>query len=444
MAGNKGKGSTMDSGHFTKGVAEGDKAISAAIGAELARERESIELIASENIVSRAVLEAQGSVLTNKYAEGYPGKRYYGGCGPADAVETLAVERACQLFGCKFANVQPHSGSQANQAVFFSLLNPGDDILGLRLDQGGHLTHGHTANMSGKWFKPNFYSVKQDSETIDYDELEKMAKQIRPKLITAGASAYPRVIDFERMAAISHNVGAKFMADIAHIAGLVAAGKHPSPFPHADVVTTTTHKTLRGPRGGMILTNDEELAKKINSAVFPGLQGGPLMHVIAAKAVTFGEALQPGYKDYIAAVVENCDAMAKALADRGIRIVSGGTDNHLCLVDLRPQNLTGKDAEHALDMVGLTCNKNMVPYDTQGPVKTSGLRLGSPAGTTRGFGVAEFAQIGVWIAEIIHAMAAGEAELAKAGARVKGEVAALCAKFPLYPGMDGTPCAKAA
>jgi glycine hydroxymethyltransferase len=393
--------------------------------------------------VSRAVLEAQGSVLTNKYAEGYPGKRYYGGCGPADAVETLAIARACKLFNCAYANVQPHSGSQANQAVFFSLLNPGDDILGLRLDQGGHLTHGHTANMSGKWFKSHFYSVKQDSETIDYDELEKLAKEIRPKLITAGASAYPRVIDFERMAAIAHNVGARFMADIAHIAGLVATGAHPSPFPHADVVTTTTHKTLRGPRGGLVLTNDEALAKAINSAVFPGLQGGPLMHVIAAKAVAFGEALQPAYADYIKAVVANCDAMAKALQAKGIRIVSGGTDNHLCLVDLRPQGLTGKDAEHALDLVGLTCNKNMVPYDTQSPVKTSGLRLGSPAGTTRGFGVKEFTQIGTWIGEMVLAMAAGEAELAKVSARVKGEVAGMCKAFPIYPGMDGT-VAKAA
>lgn len=423
----------MSKTFFTQGVAK-DQGVAGAIAAELQRERDSIELIASENIVSRAVLEAQGSVLTNKYAEGYPGKRYYGGCAPADTVEELARERACKLFGCQFANVQPHSGSQANQAVFFALLNPGDKILGLRLDQGGHLTHGHTANMSGKWFTPHFYGVREDSETIDYDELEKVAKEVRPTLITAGASAYPRVIDFERMAAIAHGVGAKFMADIAHIAGLVAAGEHPSPFPHADVVTTTTHKTLRGPRGGMILTNDEALAKKLNSAVFPGFQGGPLMHVIAAKAVAFGEALQPEYNGYIKQVKANCVALVKALQDGGVRVVSGGTDNHLCLVDLRPQTLTGKAVEHALDEVGLTCNKNMVPYDTESPVNTSGIRLGTPAGTTRGFREAEFAQIGQWIAEMVQAMASGNVEAT--AARVKANVAGLCARFPLYEGME--------
>jgi glycine hydroxymethyltransferase len=415
-------------------LSKADSAIATAIADELKRERESIELIASENIVSEAVLEAQGSVLTNKYAEGYPGKRYYGGCGPADAVETLAIERAKQLFGCNFANVQPHSGSQANQAVFFALLQPGDAILGLSLAHGGHLTHGHTANMSGKWLTPNFYTVRQDDELINYNELEQKAQELKPKLITAGASAYPRTIDFKRMADIAHNVGALFMADIAHIAGLVAVGEHPSPFPHADVVTTTTHKTLRGPRGGMILTNDESLAKKINSAVFPGWQGGPLMHVIAAKAVAFGEALKPEFKSYIRQVKANVQAMVKALQAGGIRIVSGGSDNHLCLVDLRPLGLTGADAEHALDAVGLTCNKNMVPYDTQPPTKTSGLRLGSPAGTTRGFTEAEFAQIGTWISQILHAMKEGDAALATTQAKVKAEVAALCRQFPLYEG----------
>ncbi|MCP5404888.1 MAG: serine hydroxymethyltransferase [Pseudomonadaceae bacterium] len=422
----------MASTFFTQGVAK-DESVAQAIAAELQRERDSIELIASENIVSKAVLEAQGSVLTNKYAEGYPGKRYYGGCAPADAVEELARQRACQLFGCKFANVQPHSGSQANQAVFFALLNPGDKILGLRLDQGGHLTHGHTANMSGKWFEPHFYGVRQDSETIDYDELERVANEVKPALVTAGASAYPREIDFERMAAIAHGVGAKFMADIAHIAGLVAAGEHVSPFPHADVVTTTTHKTLRGPRGGMILTNDEALAKKLNSAVFPGFQGGPLMHVIAGKAVAFGEALQPQYKQYIKQVKTNCVALVKALQDGGVRVVSGGTDNHLCLVDLRPLKLTGKAVEHALDEVGLTCNKNMVPYDTESPVNTSGIRLGTPAGTTRGFGEVEFAEIGALIAEMVQAMAAGTLDVT--APKVKARVAALCAAFPIYEGM---------
>lgn len=425
---------------YSASLASADPVVAASIAKELKRQQESIELIASENIVSRAVLEAQGSIHTNKYAEGYPGKRYYGGCWAVDEAEILAQERACQLFKCQFANVQPHSGSQANQAVFMSLLEPGDTILGLRLDHGGHLTHGHPANMSGKWFKAHFYSVTQDAETIDYAELERMANDLKPKLITAGASAYPRVIDFERMAKIAHNVGAKFMADIAHIAGLVAAGAHPSPFPHADVVTTTTHKTLRGPRGGMILTNDAELAKKINSAVFPGLQGGPLMHVIAAKAVAFGEALKPDYADYIKHVVANTGVMVKALQGKGIRIVSGGSDNHLCLVDLRPQNLTGKDVEHVLDEVGLTCNKNMVPYDTQSPMKTSGIRLGSPAGTTRGFRAKEFTQIGEMIGDIVNAMATGE-NLDGVKTRVKTQVSDMCARFPIYGGKMMSACA---
>ncbi|MFZ2587507.1 MAG: serine hydroxymethyltransferase [Alphaproteobacteria bacterium] len=416
---------------YINSVAQADKPVAEAIAKELARQQNSIELIASENIVSRAVLEAQGSIMTNKYAEGYSGKRYYGGCFAVDLVEDLAIERAKQLFGCQFANVQPHSGSQANQAVFMALLEPGDSILGLRLDHGGHLTHGHPANMSGKWFKAHFYSVTQANEVIDYDEVERMAVEVKPKLITVGASAYARTIDFARIAAIAHKVGAKMMADIAHIAGLVAAGVHASPFPHADVVTTTTHKTLRGPRGGMILTNDEALAKKINSAVFPGLQGGPLMHVIAAKAVAFGEALQPEFKMYQKQVLANVQAMCKALEKGGIRLVSGGSDNHLCLVDLRPQGLTGKAVEHALDEVGLTCNKNMVPYDTASPMNTSGIRLGSAAGTTRGFGEAEFAQIGTWIAEMVAAMKDGnEAEVA---ARVKDGVMAMCGRFPIYP-----------
>lgn len=418
------------SGFFTNGVAVGDGAVAEAIAKELARQQSNIELIASENIVSRAVLEAQGSIMTNKYAEGYSGKRYYGGCFAVDMVEDLAVERAKKLFGCQFVNVQPHSGSQANQAVFLSLLEPGDSILGLRLDHGGHLTHGHPANMSGKWFKAHFYSVREVDDLIDYDELERMAKEIKPKLISIGASAYPRTIDFARVAAIAHGVGAKMMADIAHIAGLVAVGLHPSPFPHADVVTTTTHKTLRGPRGGMIMTNDEALAKKINSAVFPGLQGGPLMHVIAAKAVAFGEALQPEFKGYQKQVLANMQALVTALQAGGIRVVSGGSDNHLCLVDVRPQGLTGKAVEHALDEVGLTCNKNMVPYDTASPMLTSGIRLGTPAGTTRGFKEAEFAQIGGWIAEMVGALKEGEVEVV--APRIKAGVLAMCEAFPIY------------
>ncbi|MBI1308763.1 MAG: serine hydroxymethyltransferase [Proteobacteria bacterium] len=416
---------------FNKGLAAADADVAKAIGHELGRQRAGIELIASENYVSRAVLEAQGSVLTNKYAEGYPGKRYYNGCWAVDEVETLAIERAKQLFGCAYANVQPHSGSQANQAVFLALLNPGDTILGLRLDQGGHLTHGSPVNVSGKWFKAEFYGVGEQDERIDYDALEKKAREVKPKMITAGASAYPRVIDFERMAAIAHGVGAYFMADIAHIAGLVATGAHPSPIPYADVTTTTTHKTLRGPRGGMILTNKEELGKKFNSAVFPGLQGGPLEHVIAAKAVAFGEALRPEYKQYIADVVANCAAMADELTKAGLRLVSGGTDNHLCLVDFRPYNLTGNVVTDALEEVEITCNKNMVPYDTEPPAKTSGARLGSAAGTTRGFGEGEFRQIGRWIGEVCAAVRDGKKD--QVVPKVKGEVLALCEKFPIYP-----------
>ncbi|PIZ30071.1 MAG: serine hydroxymethyltransferase, partial [Alphaproteobacteria bacterium CG_4_10_14_0_8_um_filter_53_9] len=402
------------------GLAAGDAAVKKVIELELARQQGGIELIASENYVSAAVLEAQGSILTNKYAEGYPGKRYYGGCAEVDVVETLAIERAKELFGCAYANVQPHSGSQTNQAVFLACLEPGDTILGLRLDQGGHLTHGSPVNISGKWFDAHFYGVDKESERIDYDALEAMAMEMKPKLISAGASAYPRLIDFERIGAIAKKVGALFLVDMAHIAGLVAAGLHPHPFPHADVVTTTTHKTLRGPRGGMILTNSEELAKKINSAIFPGLQGGPLMHIIAAKAVAFGEALRPDFKGYMQDVITNCDAMATAIAAGGGRLVSGGTDNHLCLVDVRPFGLNGKDAEHILEEAGLTCNKNMIPYDVESPFKTSGIRLGSAAGTTRGFTKDDFTQIGTWIAEVLRAARDGKGEAV--AARVHGEV----------------------
>ncbi|HEX2859649.1 MAG TPA: serine hydroxymethyltransferase [Alphaproteobacteria bacterium] len=415
-------------------LAKTDSAVAKGIGAELKRQREGIELIASENYVSAAVLEAQGSVLTNKYAEGYPGKRYYGGCHEVDVVEQLAIDRAKKLFGCEFANVQPHSGSQTNQAVFMAFLQPGDAILGLRLDQGGHLTHGSPVNMSGKWFKPHFYGL-DSSELIDYDALEYTANQVRPKLISAGASAYPREIDFERIARIAHNVGALFLVDMAHIAGLVAAGEHPNPFPHADVVTTTTHKTLRGPRGGMILTNDPEKAKKINSAIFPGLQGGPLEHIVAAKAVAFGEALKPGFKTYIKAVKKNCKAMADQLAKEGLRLVSGGTDNHLCLVDLRSFGVTGAVAEVELDKAGLTTNKNMIPNDPEKPFVTSGLRLGSAAGTTRGFNDKDFKQIAVWIADVLRAVKQGDKQLAATQKRVRGEVLKLCKKHPLYPAL---------
>ena len=420
-------------GFFTRGLAEADPAVFAGIQHELRREQGQIELIASENIVSRAVLAAQGSVLTNKYAEGYPGKRYYQGCAPSDEVETLAIERAKQLFDCGFANVQPHSGAQANGAVMLALVKPGETIMGLGLDAGGHLTHGARAAMSGKWFNAVQYGVTPDTHLIDYDEVARLAREHRPKLIITGGSAYPRQIDFARFRAIADEVGAMFMVDMAHFAGIVAGGLHPSPLPHAHVVTTTTHKTLRGPRGGMVLTNDEAIAKKINSAVFPGLQGGPLMHVIAAKAVAFGEALQPGYKSYIAAVVENAKVLAATLKERGAEIVSGGTDTHLALVDLTPLGVTGKDADEALERSAITCNKNGIPNDPLPPVKTSGIRVGSPAGTTRGFGPAEFREIGNMVADVLDGLRKnGEAGDAQIEANVRERVATLCARFPIY------------
>ncbi len=420
-------------GFFTDGVAQSDPAVAKAIGHELKRERKQIELIASENIVSKAVLEAQGSVLTNKYAEGYPGKRYYQGCEPSDEVETLAIERAKQLFDCQFANVQPHSGAQANGAVLLATVKPGDTIMGMSLDAGGHLTHGARAALSGKWFKAVQYGVTKDTHLIDYDEVEALAKEHQPKLIIAGGSAYPRVIDFKRMREIADAVGALFQVDMAHFAGLVAAGLHPSPFPHAHIATTTTHKTLRGPRGGMILTNDEALAKKINSAVFPGLQGGPLMHVVAAKAVAFGEALRPEFKDYAARVIENAQVLAATLKERGAAIVSGGTDTHLALIDLSPLGVTGKDADEALERAGITCNKNGIPFDPLPPMKTSGIRVGSPAGTTRGFGPAEFREIGNMVADVLDGLAkCGEAGDAQVEQNVRARVEALCDRFPIY------------
>src|SRR5688500_18934907 len=386
---------------FTRSLAEADPAVDAAVKGELHRQREQIELIASENIVSRAVLEAAGSVLTNKYAEGYPGRRYYGGCEEVDKTERLAIERACRLFNCSFANVQPHSGAQANQAVFMALLQPGDKFMGMALDQGGHLTHGSPANQSGKWFKVVSYGVKPDTHLIDYEHMEEVARREKPRLIIAGASAYSRHIDFARFRKVADEIGAFFMVDMAHYAGLVAAGVYPSPLPHAHVVTTTTHKTLRGPRGGMILSNDAELGKKINSAVFPGLQGGPLMHIIAAKAVAFGEALRPDFKLYAQNVIDNARTLAESLKETGLDIVSGGTDNHLMLVDLRPKNATGKRAEAALGRANITCNKNGIPFDPEKPFVTSGVRLGTPAGTTRGFGQAEFREIGRLITEVL-------------------------------------------
>lgn len=421
-------------GFFADGVTVGDPAVAAAIARELDRQQNQIELIASENIVSRAVLEAQGSVFTNKYAEGYPGKRYYQGCAPSDAVETLAIERAKQLFGCAYANVQPHSGAQANGAVMLALTRPGDTILGMSLDAGGHLTHGAAPSMSGKWFNAIQYGVRRDDHLIDFDQVEALAHEHKPTLIIAGGSAYPRVIDFARFRAIADAVGAKLLVDMAHFAGLVAAGLHPSPLPHADVVTTTTHKTLRGPRGGMILSNDEALGKKFNSAVFPGLQGGPLMHVIAAKAVAFGEALQPEFRTYSAAVMANAKILAAKLVERGCAVVAGGTDTHLALIDLTPKGLTGKDADEALERAGITCNKNGVPFDPLPPTKTSGIRVGSPAGTTRGFGLAEFAAIGDMIADVLDGLQAnGEHGNAAVEAAVNGRVRALCARFPIYP-----------
>jgi glycine hydroxymethyltransferase len=420
-------------GFFTRQLGQADSAVADAIAAELDRQQNQIELIASENIVSKAVLEAQGSVLTNKYAEGYPGRRYYQGCAPSDSVETLAIERAKQLFGCGFANVQPHSGAQANGAVMLALTNPGDTIMGLSLDAGGHLTHGAKPAMSGKWFNAVQYGVRPDDHLIDYDEVERLAKEHRPRLIITGGSAYPRHIDFARFRAIADEVGALFMVDMAHFAGLVAAGEHPSPFDHADVVTTTTHKTLRGPRGGMVLTDDEDIAKKINSAVFPGLQGGPLMHVIAAKAVAFGEALEPDFKGYARAVIKNAKALAGKLKERGADLVAGGTDTHLALVDLRPLNITGKDADEALERSRITCNKNGIPFDPLPPLKTSGIRVGSPAGTTRGFSVQEFRDIGDMIADVLEGLAKdGHDGNEAVEADVRARVRDLCTRFPIY------------
>ena len=420
-------------GFFSMPLAERDPEIFKATGEELHRQQDQIELIASENIVSKAVLEAQGSVLTNKYAEGYPGRRYYGGCEFVDVAETLAVERAKKLFACNFANVQPHSGAQANQAVFFALLKPGDAFMGLNLAAGGHLTHGSPVNQSGKWFKVLPYSVRPDNQRIDMDEVEKLAREHKPKLILAGGSAYPRFWDFERFRTIAESVGAYFMVDMAHFAGLVAGGAHPSPLQHAHVVTTTTHKTLRGPRGGMILAMDEEIGKKINSAVFPGLQGGPLMHVIAAKAVCFGEALSPEFRKYASAVVANAQVLAETLLAGGLAITTGGTDNHLMLVDLRPKKLTGKSSEHSLEQAGITCNKNGIPFDPEKPAVTSGVRLGTPAGTTRGFGTAEFRQIGRLIVQVLDGLAKSNSQDNAAAEReVRREVEVLCRKFPIY------------
>jgi glycine hydroxymethyltransferase len=420
---------------FTAPLEEADAEVAEAIRRELGRQRDEIELIASENIVSRAVLEAQGSVLTNKYAEGYPGRRYYGGCQYVDEVERLAVERVTKLFGAAFANVQPHSGAQANQAAFMALMRPGDTFMGLNLAAGGHLTHGSPVNLSGKWFKVVPYGVRRDDHRIDFDEVERLARQHRPKVIVAGGSAYPRFIDFRRFREIADAVGAKLMVDMAHFAGLVAGGAHPSPVPHAHVVTSTTHKTLRGPRGGFLLTNDEELAKKINSAVFPGSQGGPLMHVIAAKAVGFAEALRPGFRLYAKNVVENAKALAEILKSRGLDIVSGGTDTHLMLVDLRPKGLTGRVAETALERARITCNKNGIPFDPEKPTVTSGIRLGTPAGTSRGFGVAEFRQIGEMVVEVLDALAHNRAEEdAAVEAAVREKVKRLTGRFPIYNG----------
>jgi len=421
------------SGFFTASIADGDAEVADAIGKELGRQQHEIELIASENIVSKAVLEAAGTVLTNKYAEGYPGKRYYGGCQYVDIVEQLAIDRAKKLFGCGFANVQPHSGSQANQGVFNALATPGDTILGLSLAAGGHLTHGAPVNQSGKWFKAVSYMVKPDTHRINMDEVYKLAIENRPRIIIAGGSAYPRHIEFADFRAIANEVGAYLMVDMAHFAGLVAGGAHPSPFPHAHVVTTTTHKTLRGPRGGMILANDEEIAKKVNSAIFPGIQGGPLMHIIAAKAVAFGEALRPEFKVYAKNVIENAKAMGEVLVNSGFALVSGGTDTHLILLDLRPKKLTGNVSEKALGRANITTNKNGVPFDPEKPMVTSGIRLGAPAGTTRGFGVAEFREVGRMIAEVLDGLAKnGEAGNGAVEGNVKAQAIELCKRFPIY------------
>jgi glycine hydroxymethyltransferase len=423
-----------DTGFFTESLASRDPELFGSITSELGRQRHEIELIASENIVSRAVMEAQGSVMTNKYAEGYPGKRYYGGCQYVDVAENLAIDRARQLFGCGFANVQPNSGSQANQGVFQALIKPGDTILGMSLDAGGHLTHGAAPNQSGKWFYAIQYGVRKQDLELDYDQVQALATEHKPKLIIAGGSAIPRIIDFKRMREIADSVGAYLLVDMAHFAGLVAAGLYPSPFPHAHVATTTTHKTLRGPRGGMILTNDEDIAKKVNSAIFPGIQGGPLMHVIAAKAVAFGEALRPEFKTYQAQVIRNAQALADELMKGGLDIVTGGTDTHLMLVDLRPKAVKGNATEKALGRAHITCNKNGIPFDTEKPTITSGVRLGTPAGTTRGFGEPEFRQIARWIIEVVEGLARnGEDGNGAVEAKVKAEVEALCQRFPIYP-----------
>ncbi len=425
--------SAQSSGFFSGSLTERDPALARAIAEELARQQDQIELIASENIVSRAVLEAQGSVLTNKYAEGYPGRRYYGGCEFVDIAEALAIERACKLFNCSFANVQPHSGAQANQAVFMALMKPGDTFLGLNLAAGGHLTHGSPANQSGKWFNAVSYGVRRDDHRIDYEEVARLAEEHKPKIIIAGGSAYPRTIDFATFREIADSIGAYLFVDMAHFAGLVAGGVHPNPLDHAHVVTTTTHKTLRGPRGGMVLSRDEDLGKKINSAVFPGLQGGPLMHVIAAKAVAFGEALRPEFKLYAQAVVENAKILAATLKECGLDIVSDGTDTHVMLVDVRPKGARGNSAEKALERANITCNKNGIPFDPEKPAVTSGVRLGSPACTTRGFGATEFRQIGLWIAEILDGLGQkGEGDNGALEASVREQVQALCKRYPIY------------
>jgi len=426
----------FDGGFFTESLAVRDPEVFGAIERELGRQRDEIELIASENIVSAAVLAAQGSVMTNKYAEGYPGRRYYGGCQYVDIAENLAIDRAKELFGCGFANVQPNSGSQANQGVFTALLRPGDTILGMSLDAGGHLTHGAAPNQSGKWFHAVQYGVRRADNRIDYDEVQALATEHRPKMIIAGGSAIPRILDFAKFREIADSVGAWLLVDMAHFAGLVAAGLYPSPFPHAHVATTTTHKTLRGPRGGMILTDDEALAKKFNSAIFPGIQGGPLMHVIAAKAVAFGEALRPEFREYQKQVIANAQAMGDQLMKSGLDLVTGGTDSHVLLVDLRPKNVKGNATEKALGRAHITVNKNGIPFDTEKPTITSGVRLGSPAGTTRGFAEPEFRQVADWIVEVVEGLAAnGEEGNGAVEAKVRGEVLELCGRFPVYPGL---------
>lgn len=426
---------TLSGGFFSASLSERDPELARAIASEATRQQHQIELIASENIVSRAVLEAQGSILTNKYAEGYPGKRYYGGCEFVDVAEELAIERARKLFGCSFANVQPNSGSQANQGVFTALLRPGDTILGMSLAAGGHLTHGAKPNQSGKWFNAVQYGVRPDDHLIDFEEVTRLARAHRPQMIIAGGSAYPRQIDFRRFREIADEVGAILLVDMAHFAGLVAGQVHPNPLDHAHVATTTTHKTLRGPRGGMILTNDEGIARKVNSAIFPGIQGGPLMHVIAAKAVAFGEALDPEFRAYAAQVIANARAMASACLDAGLEIVSGGTDTHLALIDLRPKGVTGRDTEAALERAFITCNKNGIPFDPAPPAITSGIRVGSPAGTTRGMGEAEFSQVGAWIGEIVEALSTGQNVPVEA--RVREEVRQMTSRFPIYQGLGG-------